>query len=347
MGCTQSAENMTSAPSAITRSTGGALDSTSGKSFKELYKLGKALGEGAFSVVNEGTNKETGDSYAIKIVTKSKLTDEDMAALKDEISILKELKHDHIIRLYDVFEENAYFYLVTEQMLGGELFDRVVAKSYYNEKEARDVCLILFQALNYCHERTVAHRDLKPENLLLMSKESDSELKLADFGFAKKVLTPNSLTTQCGTPGYVAPEILEGVAYDTKADMWSIGVIIYILLGGYPPFIENNQRELFRKIRKGNYEFHKEYWGGVSPEAKDLISSLLTVNPAKRISAEAALKHEWICSDDDKLAAQDLAVNLKEFKRFNAKRKFKGAVQAVIVTNKFKSLGDDFKANLA
>jgi calcium/calmodulin-dependent protein kinase (CaM kinase) II/calcium/calmodulin-dependent protein kinase I len=143
------------------------------------------------------------------------------------------------------------------------------------------------------------------------------------------VVTPNSLTTQCGTPGYVAPEILEGTAYDTKADMWSIGVIIYILLGGYPPFIENNQRELFRKIRKGNYEFHKEYWGGVSPEAKDLISSLLTVNPAKRISAEAALKHEWICSDDDKLAAQDLAVNLKEFKRFNAKRKFKGAVQAV------------------
>jgi len=135
--------------------------------FSEVYKIGKELGSGAFSVVKEGTLKKTGDSYAIKIVTKAKLTAEDEAALKDEIQVLSELKHANIIRLYDVFEEKAYYYLVTEKMMGGELFDRIVQKSYYNEKEARDVCLILFQALEFCHDHQVAHRDLKPENLLL------------------------------------------------------------------------------------------------------------------------------------------------------------------------------------
>lgn len=146
--------------------------------------------------------------------------------------MLNELKHEHIIRLYGVYEEPSYYYLITEQMKGGELFDRIVSKSFYNEKEARDVCKILFEAIGYCHSKSIAHRDLKPENLLLQSEDNDSAIKIADFGFAKKVLTPNSLTTQCGTPGYVAPEILEGVAYDTKSDMWSLGVIIYILLGG-------------------------------------------------------------------------------------------------------------------
>jgi len=165
-------------------------------------------------------------------VTKSKLTKEDEIALKDEIIVLRELQHQHIIRLYDVFEEKSFWYLVTEKMTGGELFDRIVSKSFYNEKEARDVCKILFEAIGYCHSHSVAHRDLKPENLLLRSEDNDSEIKIADFGFAKKVLTPNSLTTQCGTPGYVAPEILEGVAYDTKSDMWSLGGIVYIQLGG-------------------------------------------------------------------------------------------------------------------
>jgi len=301
------------------------------------------LGEGAFSIVKDGTHKQSGESFAIKIVTKAKLTTEDEEALKDEITVLTELKHQHIICLYDVFDEGQYYYLVTEKMSGGELFDRIVQKSYYNEKEARDVCKILFEAMRYCHSKKVAHRDLKPENLLLNSEHDDSDLKIADFGFAKRVTQPNCLKTQCGTPGYVAPEILEGIPYDTQADMWSLGVIVYILLGGYPPFIEPNQRDLFRKIRKGQYEFHQEYWGAVSSDAKDLISSLLTVNPSRRMSAKGTLKNVWICGDDDKLAGKDLGKNLQEFKKFNAKRKFRGAVKAVIATNKMTSLGVDFK----
>jgi len=320
--------------------------SSTGKHFNEVYKLGKQLGEGAFSVVKEGQNRQTHDSYAIKCITKAKLSKEDEVALKDEIDVLKDFDHQHIIRLYDVFEEPQHYYLVTEKMTGGELFDRIVQKSYYNEKEARDTCEILLQAIHYCHSKKVAHRDLKPENLLLTSQSDDSDIKLADFGFAKKVKAPNTLTTQCGTPGYVAAEILEGKPYDTQADMWSIGVIMFILLGGYPPFIEQNQRTLFRKIRKGQYEFHDEYWSAVSADAKDLISSLLTVDPAKRLSAEEAMRHKWMLQDADVLANLDLGTNLSELKKYNAKRKFKAAVNAVILTNKMASLGLNFKENL-
>jgi len=320
--------------------------SASGKSYDQLFRTGKDLGEGAFSKVKEGIHKQSGRTYAVKIVIKAKLTQEDEVALKEEISVLRELKHNHIMRLYDVFDERQYFYLITELLHGGELFDRIVAKSYYNEREARDTCRILFQAMAYCHSHRVAHRDLKPENLLLLSKTDDSAIKIADFGFAKRVKNDRCLSTQCGTPGYVAPEILEGIKYGTKADMWSLGVITYILLGGYPPFIEQNQRELFRKIRRGQYEFHAEYWGEVSDDAKGLISSLLTVNPDRRISAEEALRNPWINSGDDALEGKDLGKNLEEFRRFNAKRKFKATVKVVMAMNKFTSLGDDFRNNL-
>lgn len=297
-------------------------------------------------MVIEAVKKTNSKSYAIKIVTKSKLSIEDEQALKDEIQVLNELKHDNIIQLYDVFDERSYIYLVTELMSGGELFDRIVKKQYYNEKEARDLCKILFEAIAYCHSKRVAHRDLKPENLLLVSKGDDSEMKIADFGFAKKAPNEECLSTQCGTPGYVAPEILEGAKYGTRSDMWSLGVIVYILLGGYPPFIENTQKALFRKIRKGEYEFHEQYWKSVSQEAKNLIGQLLTVDPKKRITAREALNNSWIMADDSALDKQDLGINLKEFKKFNAKRKFKSVVQAVILTHKMESLGEAFMSDL-
>lgn len=325
-----------SAPQSVPEST-APPPKTPDQKFNHVYKMGKSLGEGAFSKVNEGTHKTTGQVYAVKVVVKGKLTQEDELALKDEITILTELSHPNIIRLYDVYDEPQYYYLITEIVRGGELFDRVVAKSYYSEKEARDVCKILLGALEYCHDQSVAHRDLKPENLLLLSGTNDTDIKLADFGFAKKVTSEACLKTQCGTPGYVAPEILEGVPYGTKSDMWSIGVIMYILLGGYPPFIEENQRELFRKIRKGEFEFHVEYWGHVSSDAKALISALITVNPKKRLTAKEALANQWIAGSDAALAGKSLGKNLEEFKKFNAKRKFRAAVKAVVATNKIKT----------
>lgn len=313
--------------------------SESGMRFDELYRLKGVLGTGAFSTVREGLHRSNADfSYAVKCINRKKMSEEDEAALLDEVGILKELRHAHIIRLYDFFVEPSTYYLVMERMRGGELFDRIVAKAYYNEKEARDTCLIVLQAVGYCHMNRVAHRDLKPENLLLLSEDDDTSVKIADFGFAKRVQEPNSLSTQCGTPGYVAPEILEGTLYDERADMWSVGVILYILLGGYPPFIESTQRDLFRKIRKGEYEFHEEYWGTVSSEAKDLIRNLLMVDIDKRLTAKQALRNAWILGDDAKLANRDLGVNLDKLRNFNGKRKFRAAVATVMAVNKLNSL---------
>jgi tRNA A-37 threonylcarbamoyl transferase component Bud32 len=199
-------------------------NSSSGMRFDELYRLKGVLGTGAFSTVREGFHRANPEvSYAVKCVNRKKLSEEDETALLDEVGILKEMNHVHIIRLYDFFEEPSTYYLVLERMRGGELFDRIVAKAYYNEKEARDTCKILLEAVQYCHDHRIAHRDLKPENLLLLSENDDSAVKIADFGFAKRVYEKNSLTTQCGTPGYVAPEILEGTPYDERADMWSVG----------------------------------------------------------------------------------------------------------------------------
>ena len=295
----------------------------------DKYKTGKTLGEGAFAVVKEATKRGTDETYAVKIVTRSKLTAEDEAALKDEIGILTELRHPNIICLYEYFQDSRFYFLVTEEMHGGELFDRIVAKTYYNEKEARDTCKILFEAMAYIHSKNVAHRDLKPENLLLASADDDTMVKLADFGFAKKTGgREDSLTTQCGTPGYVSPEILEGVPYGTKTDMWSLGVIVFIVLGGYPPFHDNDQLKLFEKIRAGKYKFHEQYWGAVSKEAKTLISSLMCVDVKKRLTAKQALQSPWITQDSSKLEKQDLGANLEELKKFNAKRKVRHTVSA-------------------
>lgn len=319
-------------------------DSSSGMNFGQLYKIKGVLGTGAFSTVREGTHySNPGEKFAIKVILRSKLTEEDEAALIDEVNILRELKHYNIIRLFDFFRETTTYYMVMELMSGGELFDRIVTKAYYNEKEARDVCKILLEAVSYCHQQNVAHRDLKPENLLLRAVDNDHEVKIADFGFAKKVQRPKSLVTQCGTPGYVAPEILEGTPYDTQADMWSVGVILYILLGGYPPFMDANQRELFRKIRHADYEFHNEYWNPVSLEAKGLIASLLVVNPDHRLNAQQALHHKWMLKTAEDLSEFNLDKNLDELKNFNAKRKFKSAVNAVIAMNKMDSLGKNFR----
>ena len=210
------------------------------------------------------------------------------------------------------------------------MFDRIVKKTTYSEKEARDVVYFLLVAIKYCHDRNIAHRDLKPENLLLKSKTNDTEIKLADFGFAAFVEGRN-LTTQCGTPDYVAPEILMGLKYGLSVDMWSIGVITFILLGGYPPFYDDNQKMLFKKIKAGVYEFHADYWRNVSPEAKDLISNLLVVSPLNRLTVDQALAHPWMRVHNDVLSEKPLIENLKEFKRFVARRKLRGAIRAVMI----------------
>lgn len=291
--------------------------------FKDRYKLGETLGEGAFSKVQAAYSKSGGPKRACKIVERDNLPLDDEDSLRSEVAILSSMNHPNIVKCFDFFEESKQFMVILEYLEGGELFDRIVKKSYYNEREARDLIKILLSAIRYCHDRNVVHRDLKPENLLMMSKEDDADLKIADFGFAVNCVGSN-LTTQCGTPGYVAPEILNHVPYGKSVDMWSIGVICYIILGGYPPFYDDNVKNLYKKIKACDYEFHPDYWKAVSDEAKDLISKMLTLDPKKRITADEALRHPWLKVPNTALEARNLDSNLAELRKFNASRKFKG-----------------------
>jgi len=280
-------------------------------------------------VVKKCKLKASGETYAMKIVNRRKMDKGLELALKDEIMILNDLNHPHIIRLYDTFATINSYYLVTEYLDGGELFDRIVDKTAYTEKEARDVCTIIFGAIKHCHHHRISHRDLKPENLLLRDKDNDLDLKIADFGFAKKTPSENSLKTVCGSPGYVSPEILRKIPYGTKTDMWSIGVIFFILLGGYPPFQNADQSKQFDNIKKGQYKFIDKYWGTVTDEAKSLINSLLCVDPRERISAEDAMKHPWMQIDAKRLRRSSLFNSIENLRELNYKRKMKSAVQSV------------------
>lgn len=207
---------------------------------------------------------------------------------------MKTLHHPNIVQLYDFFSEPDRLCLVLELLDGGELFDRIVKRKAYNESVARDAIRNVLTGLKYMHDLDVAHRDLKPENLLLARKDDDSDLKIADFGFAR--CDASAMVTQCGTPNYVAPEVLIGgsTAYTKAVDMWSMGIIIFIILGGYPPFQHKNQAKLFQRIKKGHFEFHEKYWSHISPEAKDLICKLLELNTMKRLTATQALEHPWV-----------------------------------------------------
>lgn len=310
------------------------------RKFNQCYMLARELGSGAFSVVRLGVNKQTGQNTAVKIVSKKKLSEDDLASLKTEIEILGSLNHPHIIRLHETFDEGSDFYIVTELVEGGELFDRIVSKTSYTEKEARDLVKTFLETMAYLHSNEIVHRDLKPENLLLCSEEDDADIKIADFGFAKRVGDLSVHETACGTPGYVAPEILRGDPYGCEVDIWSMGVICYVLLAGYPPFYDEDQKKLFRKIKEGRYFFHDEYWSHISPEAMDLIRQMLCVNQADRWTAKQLLEHPWIILDANKLVTKDLQSSIATMKKFNARRRLRAAADAVIMANRMKKLMD-------
>eukprot|EP00977_Amphora_coffeiformis_P005764 scaffold1221_cov207-Amphora_coffeaeformis.AAC.23 len=250
---------------------------------------------------------------------------------------MAQLQHAHLVALHEIYKVQDDYHIVMEYIRGGELLDRIVQKEYYNEKDARNVCRALFQAMDYCHARQIAHRDLKPENLLLVSETDDADVKIADFGFAKRC-PAEGFTTMCGTPSYVAPEILLAATrgpYHVPCDMWSLGVIVYILLGGYSPFGDgHDEGELFRTITSGSFEFHNEYWDPVSDSAKDFIQKLLTVDPNERLTAHQALQHAWLTACETELEAKDLTGSLQELKKFNAKRKFRAAVTTLIAAQR-------------
>jgi serine/threonine protein kinase len=276
-------------------------------SFQDMYDLGDLLHSSPTVKVHECIHKITKQVFAVKIIdrkgkSRKSVTGKTMAEMVlHEVAILDSLKHDNIIRINEFFEDNESFFLVMERLRGGDAFDRIVQAKRYTEEDTRKIAKILLQAVAYLHQQGIVHRDLKPQNLLLRSPEASSfDFTIIGFGFACRVRKPQSLTTRCGTPSYVAPEVLKNVPYDQAIDMWSIGVILYVMLCGHPPFVDENQSELFRKIRMGEWKFHGEVWEtNVSNDAKDIIKRLLATNPLQRMTAKQALQHSWICNGEE------------------------------------------------
>lgn len=298
------------------------------------YKVGKVLGEGAYAKVKEAVHIETGEMFAVKIFNKKLMHGREHMIL-NEISILKSVSqgHPNLVSLIDYFESPNNLYVVTELCRGGELFYRICKKGHYYEKDAAALVRSIVDAVAYLHDKGVAHRDLKPENILFKTDKDDSQLLISDFGLAKILESDNYpvFQTLCGTPGYMAPEILQRKPYDKSVDMWAIGVITFFLLCGYTPFDRNSSVEEIQAIVKGDYAFEPaDNWESISASAKDFIKSLLRLNPADRMTARQALEHPWlsVSSAASTTPSTDLLPFIKR-----SSRKFKKAVDAILVVN--------------
>jgi len=324
--------------------------------FYDVYELKDKIHDGKATNIWRCEHKVKKEIFAVKVVDRKEsaaLASQGNGGTKSvsetichEVAVLNWLqhdhKHDHILSIIDFFDEEDYYYLVMEDMEGGDVFDRILQKQRYTENDARELAQFLLEAVNYLHKKGIAHRDLKPQNLLLKSKDDDALIKIADFGFACRVHTPMSLTKRCGTPTYVAPEILKNIPYDQSSDMWSVGVILYVLLCGYPPFAHENQSTLFEKIRIGEYNFYGDAWRDVSEDAKNLIRHLLVVDPASRWTAEQALHSEWLHEDCGSLEKIDLTKNT-ETMRQDRRRQLKGVAKAIMW---MQALGDSKQGGL-
>ncbi|XP_019955686.1 calcium/calmodulin-dependent protein kinase type II delta 1 chain isoform X15 [Paralichthys olivaceus] len=311
------------------------MASTTCTRFTDEYQLYEELGKGAFSVVRRCMKISTGQEYAAKIINTKKLSARDHQKLEREARICRLLKHPNIVRLHDSISEEGFHYLVFDLVTGGELFEDIVAREYYSEADASHCIQQILEAVLHCHQMGVVHRDLKPENLLLASKLKGAAVKLADFGLAIEVQGDQQAWFGfAGTPGYLSPEVLRKDPYGKPVDMWACGVILYILLVGYPPFWDEDQHRLYQQIKAGAYDFPSPEWDTVTPEAKDLINKMLTINPAKRVTATDALKHPWICQRSTVASMMHRQETVECLKKFNARRKLKGAILTTMLATR-------------
>ncbi|XP_026824300.1 calcium/calmodulin-dependent protein kinase type II alpha chain isoform X5 [Ooceraea biroi] len=307
--------------------------------FSDNYDLKEELGKGAFSVVRRCVQKSTGHEFAAKIINTKKLSNRDFQKLEREARICRKLQHPNIVRLHDSIQEENFHYLVFDLVTGGELFEDIVAREFYSEADASHCIQQILESVHHCHHNGVVHRDLKPENLLLASKMKGAAVKLADFGLAIEVQgEAQAWYGFAGTPGYLSPEVLKKEPYGKPVDIWACGVILYILLVGYPPFWDEDQHRLYAQIKTGSYDYPSPEWDTVTPEAKNLINQMLTVNPGKRITASEALKHPWICQRERVASSVHRQETVDCLKKFNARRKLKGAIlTTMLATRNFSS----------
>ena len=324
------------------------------------YSLGHTLGEGRFSQVVLGTHDATGEQYAVKVVDQAALEEDEEAseALRIEVEVLKRAaSHPNIISLHAVVRTPPVTYLVMEVMNGGELFDAIIARGSFPETEARELLRQLLSALAYCHSLGVVHRDLKPENVLFVD-EGQTTLKLIDFGYAA-LHRPgvDKLRGLSGTPDYVAPEVLswyegdpEGepdpnelrLEYDASCDMWSVGVILYIMLCGFPPFYEPELPALFDSILKARYDFPSPWWDEISDGAKNLVKGCLIVKPDKRLTAKQVLDNAWVQGE---APATILAGMRKALKKYRANQRLRKAALGIIANKRLERALAELRAS--
>ncbi|XP_035848281.1 calcium/calmodulin-dependent protein kinase type II subunit gamma-like isoform X10 [Sander lucioperca] len=308
--------------------------------FTDEYQLYEELGKGAFSIVRRCVKKSTGQEYAAKIINTKKLSARDHQKLEREARICRLLKHPNIVRLHDSISEEGFHYLVFDLVTGGELFEDIVAREYYSEADASHCINQILESVSHIHQHDIVHRDLKPENLLLASKMKGAAVKLADFGLAIEVQGDQQAWFGfAGTPGYLSPEVLRKDPYGKPVDIWACGVILYILLVGYPPFWDEDQHKLYQQIKAGAYDFPSPEWDTVTPEAKNLINQMLTINPAKRITADQAIMHPWVCQRSTVASMMHRQETVECLRKFNARRKLKGAILTTMLVTRNFSVG--------
>ncbi|KAF4794518.1 Calcium/calmodulin-dependent protein kinase type II subunit gamma [Turdus rufiventris] len=294
-----------------------------------------------FPCIPSRSEQEVGQEVAFFAVANGT----DHQKLEREARICRLLKHPNIgklpwvqrdgVRLHDSISEEGFHYLVFDLVTGGELFEDIVAREYYSEADASHCIHQILESVNHIHQHDIVHRDLKPENLLLASKCKGAAVKLADFGLAIEVQGEQQAWFGfAGTPGYLSPEVLRKDPYGKPVDIWACGVILYILLVGYPPFWDEDQHKLYQQIKAGAYDFPSPEWDTVTPEAKNLINQMLTINPAKRITADQALKHPWVCQRSTVASMMHRQETVECLRKFNARRKLKGAILTTMLVSR-------------
>ncbi|XP_052780146.1 calcium/calmodulin-dependent protein kinase type 1-like [Mya arenaria] len=303
---------------------------------RKKYDLKETLGTGAFSEVLLAEDKiQPGKFVAVKCIDRMGIVGKE-ESLTNEIEVLRRLNHPNIVQLTDVFEDKNYVYLVMELVTGGELFDRIMEKGSYTERDASYLMKQVLEGVDFMHEKGIVHRDLKPENLLYYSSSADSKIMISDFGLSK-IEDSGTMATACGTPGYVAPEVLAQQPYGKEVDCWSIGVIAYILLCGYPPFYDENDAALFQQILRAEFEFDSPYWDDISESAKEFIRNLMCKDPKKRFTCKQAIAFPWISGNtalDKNIHASVSAQMQKNF----IKSKWKRAYNATAVIRQMRKL---------
>jgi len=313
------------------------------------YQIGYKIGEGSFSVVRVAVHNKTKAKFAIKEVYTGDLTEEQLQDLSKEINILSQLRHRNVVALHDIYKSDKHIYLVLEYLCGGELFDAICEQECYSEEDARNVMLRITYAILNCHRHGVMHRDLKPENLILVSNTNNTDIKLIDFGF----VTPFGAgipkeTRMVGTPGYIPPEMLFGLPYGPEVDIWSLGVLMYVLLAGMLPFPTKDKDILIRAVKSGTYDYPPKYWGLISRQAKDLIDHMLVVRQDNRYTIEDVLRHPWLRANDEKNEekVENLSENLHKLRDWNNERKKLKMQLAMKSCAKFTLAGKRYKASL-